>query len=207
MFSVAALVLSGVAVWAAQSGWAPAGWALLLAGLPLLARLRDSVEIGRAGMRIGPAWAPRLGWHEVKSVRWCRRGTGVTLWVSSSRGSPRATIPAVLLPAVRARTLRLGGIEIEQATFPDLDAHYGWLHGPASGLPWGILVGTAIGCSFLDSPWPGLVAGLGLTGAAAMLAAAIEARVSGWGAGAVLWLVVLYGSALAVVGAAWRGLL
>ncbi|MFT4626783.1 MAG: hypothetical protein ACI8PZ_005461 [Myxococcota bacterium] len=182
----------------------PAAVAVLLIGAFALARVRGRVEVGRAGIRIGPAWAPLLPWRQARAVEWRRRGRWADVWARSDDGSASATLPLVLVPALRARVQRLGAIPFVEAE-PTLHARYERWVGPATGAPWGVLLGTAAAAAMAPDPWLALTIGLVTAGVLTTLAQAVHARASGWGTGAVMWIVLLYAGLLLVVGAGWRG--
>lgn len=184
-----------------------AALALALAGAWALGRLRDQVVVRAEGLRVGPGWAPRVPWHEVESVhvRAGRRRAQVD--VLTRRGAGSATVPAVLVPALRARVRRLGGLELDDAADP-LDLTYALWRAPATGLPWGVLGATAVGVAVSPSPWRALGTGLAVMAATALLGAAVEARATDWPFGAVLWMTGVYGVVIGAVGlglAGWLG--
>jgi hypothetical protein len=199
--TLAALAIgAGVAIWVAGAASAIAvGWPL--------ARLRDEVVVRRDGLRIGPPWSSVTPWHEVRSIQAQRTGRRLRVWATTSEGGATATVPVVLLPALRARIRRMGGLDLV-ATPHGLDATYDGWRAPATGIPWGVLVGTAVAAPFTPHPWTALTAGVMSAAALACLAAAIEARATGWGAGAVLWSTGAYAVVLAALGlglGAWIG--
>ncbi|MBT3222382.1 MAG: hypothetical protein HN348_25190, partial [Proteobacteria bacterium] len=63
---------------AATIGFAAGGLVVLAALWPLV-RFRDAVVVKRGGVRVGPVWAPTIGWHEIK-------GISVTLGKRRARG-------------------------------------------------------------------------------------------------------------------------
>lgn len=192
--TVAGLLAAGVA---ARMD-AAAGVAVALAALWPLARLRDAVVITRDGLRAGPPWAASAPWHEVESVRAELRGRQARISVRSRSGGGFATVPAVLLPALRARLWRLGGVRLVVGP-AGLDEVYDRWRAPATGIPWGILVGTAAIAWAVPAPWTALTAGLLAMAGTALLGAAVEARATGWGSGAVLWSTGAYGVVLAAL--------
>lgn len=190
-----ALVAACTAAW-----WmgAAAGAAVVVAASWPLARLRDAVVVRRAGFRAGPAWAPLVPWHELSAVCWRREGRRARVWARGARGGGSATIPVALLPALRARVRRLGALAVTEAS-PDLDDRYArWLDA-ASGAPWGLLLATIALAMAAHEPWPVLAGGFLVVAGASAVAAAIEARATGWGAGAVLWSTAVYATVLALV--------
>ena len=184
-----------------------AGGALLLAVSWPLSRLRDAIVVRPNGVRIGPPWAPLATWYEVSALRCAVRGRSSRVWVVAGNASAAVTVPTVLIPALRARVWRLGGLELKEGV-EDLDQRYEQWRGPAAGIPWGVLVGTVLVAGWLPEPWTALVAGLLTVAATTMLGAAVEARATGWGTGAVLWLTGVYAvvlAAVAVGAAGWLG--
>jgi len=190
------LVLTGALVlglsMGLSAGVAPmAGVGFMVASVWPMARLRDAVTVQEQGISVGPSWARRIPWHEVVSITHLEGGFGARVWVDTERGVGIAALPRVLLPAFRARILRLGGVELRD----DLDAvslRYATWQAPAAAAPWGVLLGTVVCAGLADRPWPILTAGLLVMAALAMLSAAIEARSTGWGAGGVFWFTGVY---------------
>lgn len=182
------------------------GVGVILAGLWPLGRLRVAVAVRREGLRVGPPWAPVIPWHEVGGVCVQRAGRSARVWLRGSRVAGRARVPAVLLPALRARLRRLGGMELEESV-PTLDDRYAAALGPVTGIPWGLLVATAVGLVVLPNhAWTVLTAGVLASLGTAMLAAAVEARATGWGAGAVLYGTAMYALVLVAVALGSSGL-
>ncbi|MEQ1569386.1 MAG: hypothetical protein ABMA64_27360, partial [Myxococcota bacterium] len=70
-----------------------------------LARLFDAVELGARGVRVGPPWALRVPWHRVEAVGICDGA----VWVRTRDGGGRVHVPAVLVPAIRARLRKFHG--------------------------------------------------------------------------------------------------
>ena len=184
-----------------------AGVVLVLAAAWPLGRLRDALVLGERGVRLGPPWAPRVPWKEVDAVRFRRGRRSSRIWIRTRRGGAVATVPTVLLPAVRARLWRLAGLRLEEGT-EGLDERYDRWRGPASGIPWGVLAGTAAVAWVTPVPWTALTAGLLVMAATTLLGAAVEARATGWGAGTVLWSTLAYAVVLAAISlgaAGWMG--
>jgi hypothetical protein len=195
-FALGTAVLAiGVAAAVATIG--PAGAALVgFAGALPVARLRDGVNVHKEGLRIGPAWAPLLAWHEVDGLCVRQDGNRVRVWARG--GSAVVRIPAVLLPALKARVRRLGGLELE-ATSEGLDERYDRWRAPATSIPWGVLSGSVLAAFLSPRPWTALTAGLLATAGTALLGATVEARATGWGSGAVLWATGAYAVVLAAL--------
>jgi hypothetical protein len=194
------LVASMVIAWAVGP---LAGSAVVAGAIWPLTRLRDSVVVRDEGIRTGPVWAATVPWHDVNGVGYAPGRRVARVWIESDRGGGVATIPQALVPALRARIRRLGAIEIADGADP-VDTRYGRWQAPAAGIPWGVLLGTTIAAFLVENPWQVLNAGLLTMAALAMLAAAVEARATGWGAGGVFWFTGVYATVLLamVVGAA-----
>ncbi len=204
VLAVTVVAISAIGVAAVAGPWG-AGAVVLGASWPLV-RLRDGVRVHRLGVRVGPVWAGRVGWHDIERVHLVSgRGRGVVVVVHSRFGMAGATVPAILVPALRARMRRLGGLDLLQGPGDRLDTRYARLRALAVGAPWGVGLTTCAGVWFTPRPWDALAVGLGVTAAVALLGAAIQARATGWGAGAVLWLTVLYGALLGFASAAASG--
>ena len=167
-----------------------------------LARMRDRVGAFRGGMRVGPVWAPLVDWTEVRAVRAVVSGGQALVTVDAVRGSASARMPAALVPALRARVLRLGGLVVSDAAEDPLDAAYRRLQAAAVAAPWGLLVGATVTAPLTAHPsgtWA--VALLGAS-AAALLGQAVEARATGWGFGGVVWMTLLHGLVIAALAVA-----
>lgn len=199
-----ALLTAGLAGVAAAVAWELGlawGAAVVLAGAWPLGRARDSAEIARDGVRLGPAWGPVVPWHRVDRLTFSRHGRAAVVWASGADGAWSASVPAVLIPALRARLRRLGALDLVEAA-PDLDHRYGSWRAAAAGIPWGALVGSGVCAVFARDPTWVMMSGLVVTAGVAVLGQAVEARGTGWGFGSVMWLTGLYGVVLALVGIA-----
>lgn len=205
----AVFLAAGCAVVAAAAAAASAGgpsWGLAVGAAcawPAV-RLRDSVVVRSQGLTVGPPWAGAVPWHSVRSVQFARSGRGVRVWARTEAGATSATTPLVLLPALRARLRRVGGIELVERD-PDLDLAYERWRGPAWAIPWVLLLGSAGWAVVSPEPIRALTAGLLATAATAALGAAVHARATGWGAGGVAWGAVVYAVVLAAVAVGLRG--
>lgn len=189
-FALGAAVCTAGALVAGPWG---AGLTLVAVAWPLL-RLLDAAWLLPEGLRLGPVWAPVTPWHEVVEVG-VHRGR---VWARTRRGGGSAPVPAVLVPAVRARLHRLAALPLVEAP-PGTDARYALWQQVAAGVPWGLFAGT-IGAMWLTAdPWSTLALGLVLVAGTALLAAAVQARASGWGVGGVAWLTVLHALLLAIL--------
>lgn len=184
---VGAAVCGGAAWWGGPVG-AAAG--LVAVAWPFL-RLLDHVQVTSQGLRAGPVWSSRVGWHEVTAVGLIRDRSMTQLWAHTHDGALVAPVPEVLVPALRARIRRLGGFALQGAPMP-LDHRYAVWRRVAVGIPWGILVAVSLGAWFTPWPWWVLASGLLVVAGTGLLAAAVDARALGWGAGAVGWLSLLY---------------
>ena len=181
-------------------GWLapPVVIAPLLVVWPLL-HLHDSVEVRESGLRIGSAWASAFAWHEVEALCIERRGRFARIWMRSRRGYGQATLPIALLPALRARLRRIAALELTETT-PEIEDSYRRWQAPTAGIAWGVGAGALIGAWSTPMPWVFVAGGLLCFFAAGLLAAAIQARVTGWGTGAVLMLTALYTLVLITLG-------
>lgn len=182
-FTVALGPLAGIAA-AVSLGWP-------------VSRLRDGVAIRKEGLRLGPPWASEVPWHEVEAVHLLQRRRYLEVYAQTKAGGASVAIPAVLAPAVRARLWRLGGIA--PTSVDPIDARYQIWRAPAAGLPWGILAAALVAPWFTSSPWTTLAAGLLAASATALLGAAVEARATNWGTGAVLYGTGVYAVVLAAL--------
>jgi hypothetical protein len=199
----ATVLLLAIVVAALVGGLAsrhPAGW-LALGLLYPIVRLRDGVQVTSEGVRAGPAWAPVVPWHEIASVRIVRSWRSHRVFVVGQRGASSGTVPAVLLPALRARLRRQGGLRLEEPGHP-VDLVYAVWQTVSPGIAWGALAGTLVIAPFTADPWRVVLAG-GLAAAAlGLLAATVEARATGWGTGAIAFASAVYGVVLAALAVA-----
>lgn len=175
-----------------------AGGVVGLVGAWPVIRLRDRVEIRAEGLRIGPPWAAVVPWGRVEALRFRRVGRAVEVWSRTRDGSGRATVPIALLPALRGRLERVGGIVLSEAGF-GLDDRYARWRGPAAGIPWGVLGGTLGVAAASPEPWRVALAGGLAALALGLLGASVEARATGWQFGGVAFATACY----AVVLVAW----
>lgn len=172
-------------------------------GIGPVVRLLDAVDVSRRGLRVGPPWALVVPWHEVERVGIAQRGRTAELWMVGRRGASTGTIPAVLIPAVRARIRRMGGLDVARGD-GGLDVRYARWRAPAAAIPWGVGLATLIGAAGSGTPWAILGLGGLVTLALVLLGAAVEARATGWGTGAIGWLTILYALLLLILGfASW----
>lgn len=198
--TVLGLVLAAGVV--GMSGWRlgaeAAVAAALLTAWPVL-RLRDRLVLRDAGLAAGPAWAALRPWHEVRAVRIDAGARRTRVQVLSRQGVHYATIPTLVLPALRARLWRQGGLPLAPVV-GDLDDRYrGWQR-PAAAVPWGVCLATIAIALVAPAPWRVLTAGLVAMLGLALLGAAVQSRATGWGAGAVLWLTGLYAVVMLAIG-------
>jgi hypothetical protein len=194
---VVGLVALVVAVgWAASA--APAA-VIAAFGAWRIARWLDGVQITRRGIQVGPPWSLVVPWHDVQVVGVVRVGRETRIWMRGTRGASSGSIPAVLLPAVRARIRRQGGLRLDPSD-GGLDQRYAQWRAAAAGIPWGVGLGTLVAAPLFGDPWAVIGAGGVGTLALALFGAAVEARATGWGTGAIGWLTVLYGLVLSLVG-------
>lgn len=175
--------------------------AVALAGAWPLVRALDGVEVTARGIRVGPPWALITPWHAVQRLGLDQRGPTATVWLIGARGGASGTVPAVLVPAVRARIRRLAGLELEVGE-GGADRRYAGWRAAASGIPWGVGLATLAAAPFTAAPFGVLAAGGVVVAGLALLGAAVEARATGWGTGGVLWLTLLYALVLLLVSAA-----
>jgi hypothetical protein len=168
---------------------------LVLAAVWPFGHLRSQLVVQKRGVKAGAAWTWLVAWHEIEAVRVSRGRMTTTIGIRAKHGGDQSTIPSALLPAVRARVWRLGGLEVEDVKNQLDDRYLRWLQ-PARGIPWGILLVSAIGVWVHESPWTLLTLGIMVAAATALLGAAVQARATGWGGGGVLALVALYGLGL-----------
>lgn len=193
---------TAVALAAVAGAWGGPALGLLTAvawWLPYGA-LRGGLSITEDGLGAGPPWAPRVAWFDVEGVGWEPAGRGaVRLVVRGPAGRRVAVLPEALLPVVRGRVRRLGGLDVVPTqTGPgrSSDLRYVDARAWAHGLPWGALAGVVVGSALAPDPWVVLRVGLPLAGAAGLVGAAVEARAAGWGEGGVLWLSLAWGLVL-----------
>jgi hypothetical protein len=190
--AVVALALSGVAGAVLGVGVGAAVGVVLGLGV---GRLRPRLVVGEDGVRAGPAWAPSIGWHELDGVRLEARGATTRVHLLHRRGVVTVGVAAVVVPAVRARLLRLGGLEAEEGGL-DLDAAYHALRPVALGAPWGVAIAGLAVAPLTSVPWE-VVAWTAVAAAlSGVVGAAATARADGWKAGGVVWMMVAWGVVL-----------
>ncbi len=182
---MAALPLAVVLGWVALGSW-------------------GRVRLSPMGVQLGAGWAPRRGWHEVDAVHAQRHGRWARVQVRTRGRLMEGTIPSVLLPALRAKVWRHGGLTLSDAVDP-LDVRYDRWAPRLVGLAGAVAV-LGSGAAWASSdPWRGWGGALGATLGFGLLAAAAEARASGWATGAVLALTALYGLGLVAL-QVWVGI-
>jgi hypothetical protein len=181
----------------AAVSWHPL--AMLLAGFAYpIVRFRDSMSLTDAGVRAGPAWAPVTPWHEVSRVVLIQSGWTQRVYVVGRHGAATATVPRVLIPALRARLRRLSGLPLD--TDPRwLDLTYAIWQAAAPAVAWGTLVGTLLIAPATSDPWRVVLAGGLAFAALGLLSASVAARVSGWGTGAIACAVGAYAVVLSAI--------
>jgi hypothetical protein len=189
-----------------QLGWVAGLGAAILAAWPL-GRLRDGWVVRPEGLRGGPPWAPVIPWYDVEAIHLRVGVRRAWLWTRGPGGGQLASVPSALLPAVRARVRRLGGLDLIE-TDEDLDDRYLRWRAPAVGIPWGVGAGAVGVAFFTATPWTSLVLGALLMMGLALLGLMVTTRSRGWGlggvmAGTLLYAVVLLAVALSAGG--WLG--
>jgi hypothetical protein len=180
--------------------WGGGGPALVVAAVGVwpLARWLDGVSVLSDGIRVGPPWALVVPWHEVQRVGVHRVGREVRVWMVHRLGAASGSVPAPLLPALRAQLRRRGGLVLERSS-GGLDVRYALWRPAAAGLPWGVVAGTVAGAPLSADPWQTLLAGGLVAAGLTLLGAAVEARATGWGMGAVGWLTLLHAMLLGLL--------
>jgi len=158
-----------------------------------LGRARASATVDAVGLRLGPSWAPRVPWHEVEAVGAEAVGSGAVRVVArSADGIQEVVLPAILLAPLRARLMRLGGLAVG-AVPARLDGMYlRWL-AVARGAPWGLLAAGLLAATWFDAPFVVLTITVVLSTAAALVGAAVQARVAGWRNGGIVWMTAAWG--------------
>lgn len=189
---VLAVALAGVVGWVTASH--QVGWLALGFAYPIL-RLRDGLQVTSQGLRAGPAWAPLVPWHDVQLVRIARSWRTNRVYVVGRHGASSGTVPTALLPALRARLRRQGGVRMEETGGP-MDLSYGVWRAVAPAVAWGTLAGTLLFAPFTADPWRTVLAGGLAATALGLLSATVEARASGWGSGAIAFASAVYGVVL-----------
>lgn len=191
-------------VCAVQLGWW-AGLAVALLAVWPLGRLRDGWVVRTDGIRGGPPWAPVVPWYEIDAVVVNVVGRRAWLFTRGRGGGQATSIPTVLLPALRARVRRLGGLELVEGD-EGLDDRYLRWRAPAVGIPWGVGLGTVLGAWWTPLPWTTLVVGALVMSGTALLGLMVTLRSRGWGFGSVVAGTLLYALlllAIALAGGGW----
>lgn len=196
--SVAILAAGACALGVAwQLGWM-AGLAVALVSLWPIGRLRDAWVVRPEGVRAGPPWARVVPWYDIDEIQVVRRGRRAWLWTRGKGGGQVAAIPHALLPAVRARVRRLGGLDLLEGEEGLEDRYLRW-RAPAVGIPWGIAAGTALAAWWTPSPWWVLCIGAMAMAATGLLGLVVVFRSEGWGFGSVLMGTLLYALVLLAI--------
>ena len=203
--SLAALLV--VITLAFSVGWVIGGAGVLLVILAWVwpfGHVRSQVVIQTDGVRFGPPWIGLTPWHQVECVivEVGSKASGIRM--RSKQGGASCVVPTVLLPAIRARLWRLGGLNLE-SNGDAISARYLRWSGPSWGLPWGILLGVSFGVWFAEEPWHILTVGVICSAAVGLLGAAVRARAHGWSTGGAFWMVALYALGLVVLSLAMSG--
>ncbi len=204
VFAAGALLTTALACVATAWLGALAGAGVAVALAWPVVRLRDAVVVRREGIAAGPPWAPIVPWHEVQAVHAVTVGRQTFVRVVTASGAGDATLPSVLLPAVKARVSRLGGLATGAPT-DAVDWTYRVWRAPALGIPWGVLIGALVVAPLLDRPWRVVAIGLLASSATALLGAGVSARANGWGTGGVLAITGVYAIVIGAFGLALGG--
>lgn len=169
------------------------GLAVVLLGVWPIGRLRDAWVVRPEGLRGGPPWSALVPWYDIEQicVRVGKRRS--LIWTRGRGPAQAASLPTVLLPALRARVRRLGGMELIEITDQSLDDRYARWHAPAVGFPWGVGAGSLAVAWFTPTPWTSLVAGAAAMIATGLLGAVVVFRAGGWGTGGVIAGTLFYG--------------
>ena len=201
------VAVSVAAILAASVGWVVGGagaMLMILAWAWPFGHVRSQVVIQTQGVRFGPPWAALTPWHQVQRVYVKAGQSASRIRMQSSRGGGSCVVPSVLLPAIRARLWRLGGLQLESSD-DKISARYARWSAPSWGLPWGILLGCSVAVWFANEPWHVLTVGVICSAALGLLGAAVRARAHGWPAGGALWMVALYALGLVTLSLALGG--
>lgn len=202
-----ALAVVGVAVVAGAVSWQLGWWAglavALLAAWPI-GRLRDAWVVRPEGLRGGPPWARVVPWYDIDHVQVVEVGRRAWLWTRGPGGGQAAWVPRALVPAVRARVRRLGGLDLLEGE-EDLDDRYLRWREPAVGVPWGIAAGCAVAAWWTPEPWTVLAAGALAMAGTGLLGLMVVFRSEGWGFGSVVVGTLLYAVVLLAVSLALGG--
>ena len=157
----------------------------------LLVRMLDGVAVHRRGLAVGPPWVAVIPWHDVLEVVVEPRRRHLRVWAHTVHGAWSGTVPAVLLPALRARVRRLSGLQVRDNLEPTTLRYAAW-RSAARSLPVGALLVVVVAPWTAPDPWAVIAAGLPVVAGLTLLGAAVHARATGWGMGAVLWMIALY---------------
>lgn len=175
-------ILGALAPWAVVPAVGVGGWSLT--------RLADRVEVTTRGVRAGPSWAEVIPWADVVAVHARVVGLRAIVVVRSPDRAQQAAIPAVLVPVLRARLWRLGGLRLADGD-GGLTATYGLWSAPARGIPWGLAAAglVAVGMGAPQSVIVGTFMGSLIL---ALLGEAVAHRASGWNFGGVTAVTLAY---------------
>lgn len=162
-----------------------------LASVWPLGHIRSQLVVQKEGMRAGPSWRALIPWHQCEKVSMTIGSTSAIVYVKGVHSGGSCVIPKVLIPAVRARLWRLGGLSLSEESDYISERYLRWA-GPSWGLPWGVLLGVGLAVWFTNYPWTLLTIGVIFSTALGLLGAAVRSRAFGWAGGGVFWLVILY---------------
>lgn len=200
-FVVLALTVGALGVWHVSV----AAIGVAIGGSWWLARQLDGLDANGVGIRVGPPWALRVPWHAVREVGIVREGRSTWVYVVTDRGTASTgTLPSALAPAARGRIRRLGGLVVAEGPSGALDLRYARWQAAATGIAWGVGLGTLAAAPFTPVPFAGIAAGGAVAAGLGLLAIAVHARATGWGTGAVGYLTLAYALVVALVSLALR---
>ena len=171
---------------------------LLVAWFWVLGQVRRRLVVQKSGVFVGPPWTPLTPWHRIERVTYSVKGARAFVRFRSDRVGGECVVPTVLIPAIRGRLWRLGGIKLKEAEATSTDRYLQWASA-SWVLTWLILLSASTTVWFFDEPWSWLTLLVVLAVVVGLIGASIRARALGWGGGGVLWLTALYGVLLVLI--------
>lgn len=192
-------VLSSAVVLATTVYWGlSTGAYLLLAWFWILGQTRRRLVIQNTGIAAGPPWMPLVAWHRVERVSYSVGRTRAFIRYRSKHGGGECVVPLRLIPAIRGRLWRLGGLRLKESNATKTDRYLQWT-GASWGVPWILLLSASTLVWMFNEPWKWLTLMVIAAVVLGLIGASVRARALGWAGGGVLWLTALYGVLLVLL--------
>ena len=164
------------------------GLFLLAAWFWLFCQSRHRLVIQRVGIAAGIPWGPLVPWHKLQSVSFSVRGTRAYVRYRSDYGGGECVVPTGLIPAIRGRLWRLGGIELKRVEATVSDRYLQWV-GISWSTPWFVLLGASTTVWVTSEPWTWLTILVIISVILGLVGSSVRSRALGWRGGGILWLI------------------